>query len=176
MKFSFTIATLALTLLSAFVQAKKKTPALRRGLKAENNKADNYFALVSAAQEDARSISSARGDVIATVRDDLFCIKFSYNGLSGPEIFSHIHGPAAAGETGPVIFSMDTSTQKTQCFEVTKDQMKDLDDELWYITIHSSGMYHYGAIRGQILPLLSNVDEVVKQLRQTAKAVPEARI
>ena len=177
MKLSLTIVTLATLLLSAFVQAQKKTPGLRRGLKAGNNGADNYFALVSAAQEDTGCISSALGDVIATVRDNLFCIKFpSYVGLSGPELVSHVHGPAAVGETGPVIFTMDTSADKTQCFELTKDQIIDLDDELWYITIHSSEMYHNGAIRGQILPLLSNVDLISKQLRQTAEAVTEARI
>ena len=112
------------------------------------------------------------------MRDDIFCVKFSYAGLSsgGPDIISHIHGPAADGETGPVIFTMDTSTEKMQCFELTKNQMKDLDDELWYITIHSSEMWPNGLIRGQILPLLSNVDHIVKHLRQRSEAVAEARI
>jgi hypothetical protein len=184
---SLTIATLATTLLSAFlVQAKNQTPALRRGLKgANNNGADNYFALVSAAQQeqeqeqDAGCIFSALlGNAVATVRDNLFCIKFSYAGLSsgGLDLFSHIHGPAAAGETGPIMFFMDTSSDKTQCFELTKQQMKeDLDDGLWYFDIHSE-MCPNGAIRGQILPLLSNVDHIVKQLRQVpAEAVTEAR-
>jgi hypothetical protein len=94
----------------------------------------------------------------------------------GPGLFSHIHGPAAGGETGPVIFAMDTNTEKTQWFELTEDQMKDLDDELCYFDIHSE-MCPSGAIRGQILPLLNNADHIVKQLTQTqAEAVTEARI
>jgi hypothetical protein len=113
------------------------------------------------------------------VRDNLFCIKFSYTGWSSgsPDLFSHIHGPAAAGRTGPIIFFMDTNTDKKQCFELTKDQMKeDLYDELWYFDIHSKVCAN-GAIRGQILPLLSNVDHIAKQLRQPpAEAVTEARM
>jgi hypothetical protein len=180
MKLSLNIATLAtLLLLAAFAQAKEKTPALRRGLKDRNNGADNYFALVtSVAQEDTGCMSSTLGSVVATVRDAIFCVKFSYAGMSsgGPaDIFSHIHGPAADGETGPVIFTMDTSTDKMQCFELTKYQMKDLDDELWYFDVHSE-MCPNDESRGQILPLLSNVDHIVKQLRQTDEAVTEARI
>jgi hypothetical protein len=174
MKLSLNIAILATLLVSAFAQqAKKKTPTLRRGLKGGNSGANTYFALVSVTQEDTGSIFSApHGNVVATVRDDLFCIKFSYVGLSSgsPDLFSHIHGPAATGETGPIIFFMNTSSEKTQCFEMTKNQMKDLDDELWSFDVHSE-MYPDGAIRGQILPLLRNVDHIVKQLRQTAAAV-----
>jgi hypothetical protein len=53
--------------------------------------------------------------------DHYFCIKLSYDGLSGPERSSHVHGPAAVGEIGPVIFTMATKTQKKQCFELTSD-------------------------------------------------------
>jgi hypothetical protein len=176
MKLSLTITTLATLLLSAFVQAEKKTPALRRGLKAGgNNGADSYFALISAAQEAPGCNTSARGNVVATVREDLFCLKFSYSGvLSGPELFWRVHGPAAVGETGPVIFTMDTSIQNTQCFELTKDLRKDLDSELWYVNVHSDMCPD--VLRGQILPLVPNVDTIVKQLRQTADAVIETRI
>jgi hypothetical protein len=175
MKLSLTIATIATLLLSAIVQAKKKTTSRSRGLKGIANEADNYFALIDAAQEAPGCMSSALSNVVATVRDDIFCIKLSYNGLSGPELFSHVHGPAAVGETGPVIFAINTSTEKMQCFELTKDQMKDLDDELWYFNMHSE-MCPNNAIRGQLLPLLSNVPYIVKQLRQRAEAVTEAHL
>jgi hypothetical protein len=174
MKLFLNIATLATLLVSAFAQAKEKTPTLRRAHKGGTNVADNYFALISVNREDAECVSSAPlGNIVAIVRDDLFCIKFSYAGLNsgGPDLFSHIHGPAAAGETGPIIFFMDTSSEKTQCFEMTKNQIKDLDDELWYFDVHSE-MCPDGAIRGQILPLvLRNVDHIVKQLRQRTEAV-----
>jgi hypothetical protein len=178
MKLSLTIATIAtllLLLLPAFLQAKEKTTALRRGLKGGTNGGDNYFAVISVDQKVTGCMPSALGSVIATVRDDTFCIKLSDDGLSGQELFSHVHGPAAVGDTGPVIFTINTSTAKMQCFELTKDQMKALDDELWYVNIHSE-MCPNGTIRGQLLPLLSNVRYIVKQLRQTAEAVPEVHI
>jgi hypothetical protein len=79
-------------------------------------------------------MSSTLGRVVATVRDDIFSVKLSYAALTsgGPDLSSHIHRPATDGETGPIMFFMDTITDKTQCFELTKQQMKeDLDDELW---------------------------------------------
>jgi hypothetical protein len=170
MRLYLNIATLATLLLTAFAQVKEKTPALRSGRKDGNkNGADNYLALVtSVAQKDKGCMTSTLGSVVATVRDDIFCVKVCYAGFSsgGPDIFSHIHGPAADGETGPVIFTMDTSTDKMQCSELTKDQMKDLNDELWYFDVHSE-MCPNDESRGQIIPLLSNVDHIGKQLRQT---------
>jgi hypothetical protein len=151
MKLSLTIATLATLLLSASVQAKKMKSSRRGG----SNKGgpDTYFALMSAAQEVPGCMSSALGNAIATVQDDEFCIRLSYDGLSGPELSSHVHGPAAIGETGLVIFTLDTSTQKTQCFGgLTSKEMKDLDDDLWYFNVHSEACPG-GEIRGQILTL-----------------------
>jgi hypothetical protein len=173
MKLSLVVATLATHLLSAVVHAKEETTSLRRG-------ADNYFALINSADQEVPACMSSAlgsGNVVATVRDNLFCLKLSYDGLSDMELFSHVHGPAALGETGPIIFTMDINTDKTQCFELTKDQKKDLDDELWYFGINSEKCPN-GAIRGQILPLVSNVGNIVKQLRQRtpAEAVTEAHI
>jgi hypothetical protein len=125
---------------TAVLQAKKETSSLRGGLKSKNNGADNYFAFISSADPEVPAcMSSALGgsNAIAMVRENRFCIKLSYDGLSGQELISQVHGPAAVGETGPAIFAMRTSTEKMQCFDVTKDQKKDLDDELWYFNVHS---------------------------------------
>mgnify|MGYP002811481560 CR=1 FL=1 len=131
MKLSLTIATIAtflLLLVPAFVQAKKKATALRRGLKGGTNGFDNYVAIITVALGATGCLPSVIGSVIATVRDDTFCIKLSCDGVSGQEVFSHVHGPAALGETGRIFFTTAISTDKTQCFELTKDQKKDLDD------------------------------------------------
>jgi hypothetical protein len=165
----FNVAILATLLLPAVVQAKTETPALHRVLKSRNDGADNYFALIISADQAyfpaCMSSVLGSGNVIATVRDNLFCIKLSHNSLSGPVLFSHLHGPAAVGESGPVIFTMDTNSEKTQCFILTEDQKKDLDDELWYFDIHSD-FCRSDAIRGQILPLVSNVGSIIQHLRQ----------
>jgi hypothetical protein len=66
MKLSLTIATIAtLLLLPAFVQAKKNTTALRRGLKGGTNEGDNYFPLITVAQEATGCMPSALGSVNA---------------------------------------------------------------------------------------------------------------
>jgi hypothetical protein len=171
MKLILTITTLATLLFSASVQAAENTAV--RGLKMGRrggkrggmnmmsskrnggmmgSKTETYYSVISAAQEVPGCTSSALGNAIATVQDGNLCIKLSYDGLSGPELFSHIHGPAAIGETAPVIFTMALTTQKTQCFELTKDQMKELDDKLWYFNIHSD-MCPGGEIRCQIIPV-----------------------
>jgi hypothetical protein len=174
MKLTLTIATLAAALLlSAFVHASKETTSLRRGLKSGNrNGVDNYFALISNTdQEVPPCMSSAlsSGNVVATVRDHLFCIRLSYDGLSGPDLVSHVHGPAAVDKVGSIIFTIDTTTGKTQCSELTKDQKKELDDELWYVNIHSEKCPN-AVVRGQILPLVSNVGTIVQHLRQRPAA------
>jgi hypothetical protein len=181
MKLSLIVATLSSLLLSAVVHAERDISSLRGGLKSgHKNGADNYFALIGtvADEEISRCMASALGKVIAMVRDDRFCIRLSSDDLSSPGLFSHaVHGPAAVGETGPVIFTIDTSTDKTQCFDLTKDQMRDLDDELWYFNIHSEKLPS-SDVRGQMLPLASNVAAIVQRLRQKqpAEAVTEAQI
>jgi hypothetical protein len=177
MKLTLTLAILSTLLLSSGVQAAENTGV--RGLNVGNmgggnggdgggggmkkgaamgmngggmgSKAKTYFSVINAAQEVPLCSSSALGNAVATVEDGRFCIALSYNGLSGTELFSHVHGPAAIGEAGPVIIPLNTGTQKTQCFDITDEGVDDLDDKLWYFNIHSE-MCPSGEIRGQILP------------------------
>jgi hypothetical protein len=168
MKLSLIVTTLSSLLLSAVVHAERYISSLRGGLKG-----GNYFALIGTVpdEEISRCMASALGKVVAMVRNDRFCIKLSSSDdLGNQELFSHaVHGPAAVGESGPVIFTINTSTDKTQCFDLTKDQMRDLDDELWYFNIHSEKRPH-SAVRGQILPLASNVGTIVQHLRKIPAA------
>jgi hypothetical protein len=176
MKLFLTITALTTLLLSTSVQATDKTSV--RGLKMSrkggmnkmnrkggmkmngggkrggvmNRMSETYYSIINAAQEVPGCTSSALGNAIATVEGDQFCIKLSYDGLSGPELFSHVHGPAAIGETAPVIFTMALTTQKTQCFTLTKDNKEAIDNELYYFNIHSDKCPG-GEIRGQILAL-----------------------
>jgi hypothetical protein len=172
MKLALTLTALSTLLLSSYVQAAENTGV--RGLKYGNiggggnkgggtkrkgggmkggrgSKAKTYFAVINAAQEVPLCSSSALGNAVASVKDSKFCIALSYDGLSGLELFSHVHGPASIGEAGPVIFTLDLSTQKTQCFDITDEETEKLDDKLWYFNIHSERCPS-GEIRGQILP------------------------
>ena len=65
------------------------------------SKTETYFSVISAAQGVPGCTSSALGNAIATVQDGNLCVKLSYDGLSGPELSSHIHGPGAIGESAP---------------------------------------------------------------------------
>jgi hypothetical protein len=115
---------LATLLLSTSVQAREEdnsTPQAQRGEQGP----DTYFALISAAQ-------SARMHVLLSVmplqrRVTSSVSKLSYDGLSGPELFSHVHGPAAIGETG--LSSRWTSQLRRRFYADHQDQKKDLDDE-----------------------------------------------
>jgi hypothetical protein len=178
MNFSLTLATLFTLFLSSTVQAIERSSVrglgsgggggggmskgggMRKGMgmgmskgmgMGMGSKSKTYTSVINAAQEVPLCFSSALGNAVATVEDDLFCIALSYDGLSGPELFSHVHGPAAIGEAGPVIFTLDLDTQKTQCFYITDDEYADLNDKLWYFNIHSE-QCPSGEIRGQILP------------------------
>jgi hypothetical protein len=68
------------------------------------------------------SSSPATADV-ATVQDNNLMHQILLRWLSGPELFSRVHDllPSSSPCT------MDLITQKTQCFQMTKDQMNDIE-------------------------------------------------
>ena len=78
-----------------------------------------------------------------------------FNNLSSNASNGHIHGPAAVGANGPVIFNMAPPAQTTGSsvnvtFAVTPAQVTQLKAGLWYFNIHT-GTNPGGEIRGQIL-------------------------
>jgi hypothetical protein len=58
----------------------QKVTSLHRGLKGGSNVSDNYFIIGAAADEETPGCR-LRGNVIAMVRDDRFCIKVSLRRL-----------------------------------------------------------------------------------------------
>jgi hypothetical protein len=120
------------------------------GLMAGGSK--TYFALLSGAQENPDPcMSAALGNALVTLDGFELCIKLSYSGLSGPEIYSHIHGPAPIGmNAGPAIFVLGTDTVKAECFTLDDDQVGYVEDGLLYFNVHSE-MCPSGEIRGQII-------------------------
>jgi hypothetical protein len=113
---------------------------------------DVYFSLISAAQEVAGCMSQASGNALATLNPTSceLCIKLSYSGLSGPELLSHIHGPAKIGEHAGVLSPLSLDPVKTDCFTLDSEQIKYLEAGHLYFKIHSE-MCPSGEIRGQIL-------------------------
>ena len=92
------------------------------------------------------------GNAVATLKNTTFCLYLSYTGLSLPELFSHIHGPAAIGADAGILFTLSLTRTKRDCFTFNSTQVGWLNDGLLYVNIHSNTTgCTAGEIRGQIL-------------------------
>jgi Cu/Zn superoxide dismutase len=120
--------------------------------------AATYFtANLSSAQEVPPNASTATGFGRVTLNDAETSITASvyYSGLGTNVTAGHIHGPAAIGVNGPVIFNLNPTTGVTSgqvvnfTAAVTPTQVADLKAGLWYFNIHTTG-FGGGEIRGQL--------------------------
>jgi len=80
----------------------------------------------------------------------------TYDGLSGPAMMAHIHGPAAEGRNGPpVIWLSEKSATVPNPIEgqatLTAEQAQQLMAGEWYINVHTRANPN-GEIRGQVIP------------------------
>jgi len=73
----------------------------------------------------------------------------SFGGFAGVETAAHIHGPAARGQVGPILFTLPAGSPKSGSFAVTPEVLSALVGGQLYIDIHSS-TYPDGELRGQI--------------------------
>lgn len=73
----------------------------------------------------------------------------SFGGFAGAETEAHIHGPAARGEVGPILFTLPVGSPKSGSLVVTSEVLSALVGGRLYIDIHSS-TYPDGELRGQI--------------------------
>lgn len=75
----------------------------------------------------------------------------TYEGLSGPAVAAHFHGPAAPGQNAgvqvPVTTSLDNPIKGAA--DLTEQQAKALEAGQWYFNIHTK-KYPDGEIRGQV--------------------------
>jgi hypothetical protein len=71
--------------------------------------------------------------------------------LQGTETALHIHGPAAAGASGPIVFTLPLGSPAFGTLALTPAQGADLLAGLWYVDVHTSA-FPNGEIRGQITP------------------------
>jgi hypothetical protein len=112
-----------------------------------------YLAVLNAAQEVPPVASTAIGNAHLTFDNAtaMLCFSIGFQGLSSPELFSHIHGPALPGAPANVIFFLPNGNPKSGCVgPLTKQQKAELNKNLWYINIHSDD-FTAGEIRGQII-------------------------
>jgi hypothetical protein len=111
---------------------------------------------LNSAQEVPPNASTATGFGRVTLNDaeTQITASFHWTGLSGNASAGHIHGPAAVGVNGPIIFNMAPAAATAgsvigATFAVTAQQVADLKAGLWYFNIHTAANSG-GEIRGQI--------------------------
>lgn len=117
-----------------------------------------YTGTLNSAQEVPPNASTGTGFGRVTLNDAETQINVSvyYSGLTSPGVtVGHIHGPAAVGANGPVIFNLNPTAGQTSgsvvnaTFAVSPTQVADLKAGLWYYNIHTT-TNPGGEIRGQI--------------------------
>jgi len=80
----------------------------------------------------------------------------TYDGLSGPAMMAHFHGPAAQGRNGPPVITLsEKSATVSNPIEgqatLTAEQAQQLMAGEWYINVHTQ-VNPNGEIRGQVIP------------------------
>jgi hypothetical protein len=127
--------------------------------------AQSYIASLNGAQ-DGGGARQGSGSVNLTLSGLTLSLSGSYSGLTTPMTAGHIHGPAAPGVNGNVIYDLVgpgvltgttsgtysgsvTITPVVTGYTTTAQQISDLNAGLWYLNIHDS-TFPGGEIRGQI--------------------------
>jgi hypothetical protein len=83
----------------------------------------------------------------ATTRE--LTLTVSYGGLEGMETSAAVHGPAARGSNGPVLFSLPLGATKSARFTLTPEQESQLIAGNLYVNVKSTA-FPDGEIRGQL--------------------------
>jgi len=117
-----------------------------------------YKAALAATNEVPPTASAGTGSATLTLnvatKELTWDVKFQ--GLTGPAIAAHIHGPAAAGVNASVTVPFD-GVPKAASGEIkgskvlTDAQIADLDGGKFYVNIHTDANKG-GEIRGQVQP------------------------
>ena len=131
-----------------------------------------FFASLDGAQEVPANNSSGSGKAVLQLSPDEKTARLSVNfaGLLSAQTDAHIHGPAAQGVSGSVIFPLPMGQISDFIINLTAAQVQDLKSGLLYVNIHSSA-FTAGEIRGQFL---SSASAASVQFNATSYAVNEA--
>ena len=118
----------------------------------ESKPSSIFFATLNGAQEVPPNNSPARGTAVLQLSPDETTARVSLNfaGLSATQTDAHIHGPAAQGVSGAVIFPLPLGQFSDFQISMTPAQVQALKDGLLYVNVHT-GNFMPGEIRGQFL-------------------------
>ena len=109
-----------------------------------------FLANLNGAQEVPLNNSTATGTATLLLSPDESSARLSlnFNGLTSPETVAHIHGPAATGIIGPVLFPIPQGDLSDVLLTLGPSDVQNLRNGLLYIDIHSNA-FTAGEIRGQ---------------------------
>jgi uncharacterized repeat protein (TIGR01451 family) len=109
-----------------------------------------FTATLTGVQETPANNSTATGTASLLLSPDETTARVSLNfsGLSSAQTAAHIHGPAAVGVAGPVLFPLPNGQVSDFEISLAPGQATDLKNGLWYINVHSTNFIN-GEIRGQ---------------------------
>jgi hypothetical protein len=121
--------------------------------------AQTYFTAQLSGAQEVPPVSSAGtgfGRVTLNAAETQITVSMYYTTANGTVTAGHIHGPAAAGANGPVLFNLNPATGANTgsvvgtLFNVSPAQVTQLKAAQWYFNVHSTAQPG-GEIRGQIL-------------------------
>ena len=109
-----------------------------------------FTATLTGAQETPPNSSTATGTATLLLSPDEKTARVSLNfaGLSTAQNGAHIHGPAAAGVSAPILFPLPSGNLSDVVIALTSTDVQDLKNGLLYINVHSNS-FPNGEIRGQ---------------------------
>jgi uncharacterized repeat protein (TIGR01451 family) len=109
-----------------------------------------FTAALNGAEETPATNSIATGTATLLLSPDETSARVSLNfsGLSSQQSAAHIHGPAAVGVPGPILFPLPNGQVNDFEIALSPGQSTDLKNGLWYVNVHSTNFVN-GEIRGQ---------------------------
>ena len=109
-----------------------------------------FTASLNGAQETPANSSTATGTatVLLSPDEQTARVSLDFSGLSSAETAAHIHGPAAPGVTGQILFPLPNSSFTDFLITPTATDVQNLKNGQLYINVHSS-IFLNGEIRGQ---------------------------
>lgn len=97
--------------------------------------------------------ASGSADILYDTEDNLLSWDIMFDGLSGPAVGLHFHGPASPGDTAPVVVDVGNISGLTSpsigSTNITEIEEEQLLSGLWYINVHTE-LNTPGEIRGQV--------------------------